>query len=180
MKISRKLVWLSQDLAGDISFLNIWSPDLFWGVITAFVPAVRPIHHFLRQERAEMFSRVGQFHRREGVAPWLSLVTIFGIIALFLSMMTLSAALTHAEEGPEADVLDTSEELVGGLESDVVEDESLSDYIEQLGESLNGLTENVKSSGFNSDIEVEISEIVAVKPGADIELGDKVIVSGSW
>src|SRR5699024_8367519 len=45
---------------------------------------------------------------------------------------------------------------------------------------LNGLAEDVKSSGFNSDIEVEISEIGAAKPGADIELGDKVIVRGSW
>ncbi len=127
-----------------------------------------------------MFSRVGQFHRREGVAPWLLLVTIFGILALVLSMMTLTAAPTQAEEGPEADVLDTSEELDDGLESEVVEDDSLSGSIEQLGESLNGLAEDVKSSGFNSDIDVEISEIVAVKSGKDIERGDKVIVRGSW
>ena len=156
-----------------------------------------------------MLSKVNQFRRREEVAPWSTLATIIGIIALVLSMLTFTPSQAMAQDENDlgtAETADTSveefdveqpEAPAAGTGNTGGEDNSTQDLVNGLNSLTDALTEGEGAShtgegtpaapktveantGYNSDIEVEIEEIEAADEAKKVKVGEKVTISGTW
>ena len=134
-----------------------------------------------------MFRRLVGVYRGEGAPPWISFVTILGVIALVLSMLTFlpSQAIAQEEESepPSASETEDLESPSGddavGEGGDISENEA-DESLDTLNGVLENLNQGLGTQKFNADIDVEITEIVAEGPNNDLEIGDTVTISGEW
>lgn len=156
-----------------------------------------------------MLSRINQFRRREEVAPWITLATILGIIALILSMLTFTPSQAMAQDENDLGTVETADTSVeefdveqpeapaAGTGNTGGEDNSTQDLVNGLNSLTDALTEGEGASrtgegtpaapktveantGYNSDIEVEIEEIEAADEAKKVKVGEKVTISGTW
>ena len=135
-----------------------------------------------------MIGRLSRFHRRGEVAPWWSLMTVFAIVALVLSMLTFMPSEAMAQE---EDVTGTSEATEPVVEDFEIEQEEVviptvepDNSLADVEDALNSFTETVapeeKVARYNSDIKVAVQEIAAADGSDKVSVGDKVTISGTW
>ncbi|AMJ44210.1 DUF5979 domain-containing protein [Corynebacterium stationis] len=143
------------------------------------------------------------------MAPWITLATILGIIALILSMLTFTPSQAMAQDENDLGTVETADTSVeefdveqpeapaAGTGNTGGEDNSTQDLVNGLNSLTDALTEGEGASrtgegtpaapktveantGYNSDIEVEIEEIEAADEAKKVKVGEKVTISGTW